>query len=64
MTAKFDTVIEIDDQRHVIHDTNLYALHECPTIIYSERLDQNLFLGWKHYPGNHHIMAVYPKKKE
>ena len=63
MAAKFDTVIEVDEPIHVIHDTNLYDLEECPRTFYFEKLGQNLSLGWKTYPDNQHRLAADPRYK-
>ena len=59
----FDTAIEIGKQRHVIKDTNLSALENCPETFYCEKLDLVLSLGWKSdpNPGNEHEDSYYPR---
>ena len=37
--VEFDTVVNIGEQRHVIKNTNLSALKDCPETFYCEKLD-------------------------
>ena len=48
--VEFDTVIEIGKQRHVIKNTDPFALENCPEIFFCEKLDRIISIGWRMTP--------------
>ena len=50
LDVEFDTVIEIGEQRHVIKNTDLVSLENCPETFFCEKLDRILSIGWRMNP--------------